>query len=127
MNRNYRINRVPPNRRKRIFERDSYTCFYCSLPLDTSTATLDHIIEITGLIRKKYRKSRLDDTNLVTCCWECNNIKGDYFNIACLHNEGDLSYVKKRWLDRTGYEIRLAVSLALAYTKTRELKTGCEQ
>lgn len=56
--------------RKNILIRDRYTCQYCLRTLPSSELTLDHVIP----------RSRSGETtweNLVTCCHECNNRKGN--------------------------------------------------
>ncbi len=56
--------------RKNILMRDRYTCQYCLRTLPSSELTLDHVIP----------RSRSGETtweNLVTCCHECNNRKGN--------------------------------------------------
>jgi len=56
--------------RKNILMRDRYTCQYCLRTLPSSELTLDHVIP----------RSRSGETtweNLVTCCLECNNRKGN--------------------------------------------------
>jgi len=59
-----------PLSRKNILMRDRYTCQYCLRTLPSSELTLDHVIP----------RSRAGETtweNLVTCCHECNNRKGN--------------------------------------------------
>ncbi|MGC8793003.1 MAG: HNH endonuclease [Bryobacteraceae bacterium] len=56
--------------RKNILMRDRYTCQYCLRTLPSSELTLDHVIP----------RSRGGETtweNLVTCCHDCNNRKGN--------------------------------------------------
>lgn len=56
--------------RKNILMRDRYTCQYCLRTLPSSELTLDHVIP----------RSRSGETtweNLVTCCHDCNNRKGN--------------------------------------------------
>ncbi|MCS6953305.1 MAG: HNH endonuclease [Bryobacteraceae bacterium] len=59
-----------PLSRKNILMRDRYTCQYCGRTLPSSELTLDHVIP----------RSRGGETaweNLVTCCHDCNNRKGN--------------------------------------------------
>jgi 5-methylcytosine-specific restriction endonuclease McrA len=56
--------------RKNILMRDRYTCQYCLRTLPSSELTLDHVIP----------RSRSGETtweNLVACCHDCNNLKGN--------------------------------------------------
>jgi len=56
--------------RKNILMRDRYTCQYCLRTLPSSELTLDHVIP----------RSRSGETtweNLVACCHDCNNQKGN--------------------------------------------------
>jgi 5-methylcytosine-specific restriction endonuclease McrA len=59
-----------PLSRKNILMRDRYTCQYCGRTLPSAELTLDHVIP----------RSRGGETaweNLVTCCHDCNNRKGN--------------------------------------------------
>jgi len=56
--------------RKNILIRDRFTCQYCSRALPSGELTLDHVIP----------RSRAGETaweNLVACCHDCNNRKGN--------------------------------------------------
>lgn len=56
--------------RKNILMRDRYTCQYCLRTLPSSELTLDHVVP----------RSRAGETiweNLVACCHDCNNLKGN--------------------------------------------------
>lgn len=57
---------VLPTKRN-IFIRDGFTCQYCG---SNVRLTIDHVIP-----QKRGGKNSWD--NLVTCCWKCNNKKGD--------------------------------------------------
>ena len=57
-----------PIRRKEIFKRDKYVCFYCGEKVTQENATLDH------LIPQHIAKSHARD-NLKTSCLTCNSIK----------------------------------------------------
>ncbi len=59
----------PPLSRFNIFARDGFKCQYCTKPLNTGTATLDHVLP-----RSKGGKTRW--TNVVCCCKPCNTKKG---------------------------------------------------
>jgi len=51
-------------------------CFYCGITINPPNYTRDHILPKSYLKKgchKKYKKAY----NLVPCCVECNQIKGD--------------------------------------------------
>jgi 5-methylcytosine-specific restriction endonuclease McrA len=56
--------------RKNILLRDRNTCQFCSRSLPASELTLDHVMP-------RSRGGRSSWENLVACCYECNNRKGD--------------------------------------------------
>ena len=58
--------------RMAIHARDRGLCFYCLRRLTTGLVTLDHVVLRVQLGRNSYR-------NLVSCCLECNSLKGDRF------------------------------------------------
>lgn len=53
--------------KKNIFERDKYTCKYCGA---TKHLTIDHVIPVSRGGQNTWK-------NLVTCCFQCNNKKGN--------------------------------------------------
>lgn len=55
-------------RRKEIFERDKYTCFYCGEKVSNINATLDHYIP-------QHKGGKNTKENLKTACLICNSIK----------------------------------------------------
>lgn len=55
-------------KRKEIFERDGYICFYCGEKVTDENATLDHLIP-------QCEGGRHTKDNLKTCCLMCNSIK----------------------------------------------------
>jgi len=57
-----------PEKRKELFERDKWTCFYCGEKVSSENATLDHLIP-----QSKGGKHTKD--NLKTSCLICNSIK----------------------------------------------------
>lgn len=57
-----------PEKRKEIFERDKYTCFYCGEKVTAENATLDHLIP-------QYKGGKHTKENLKTSCLICNSIK----------------------------------------------------
>lgn len=56
--------------RKNILLRDRNTCQFCGQPFPASELTLDHVLP-------RSRGGRSTWENLVACCYECNNSKGD--------------------------------------------------
>jgi 5-methylcytosine-specific restriction endonuclease McrA len=58
--------------RMAIHARDRGLCFYCLRRLTAGLLTLDHVIPRVQLGRNSYR-------NLVSCCLDCNSLKGDRF------------------------------------------------
>ena len=55
--------------RRAVFIRDSFTCAYCGKVVRDGNATIDHVVP-----RSKGGKWVWE--NLVTCCTECNQLKG---------------------------------------------------
>jgi 5-methylcytosine-specific restriction endonuclease McrA len=56
--------------RKNILLRDRNTCQFCSKQLSSSELTLDHVLP-------RSRGGPSSWENLVACCYDCNNRKGD--------------------------------------------------
>ena len=56
--------------RKNILLRDRNTCQFCRRTLSASELTLDHVVP-------RSRGGRSSWENLVACCYQCNNRKGD--------------------------------------------------
>jgi 5-methylcytosine-specific restriction endonuclease McrA len=56
--------------RKNILMRDRYTCQYCLKTYPASEMTLDHVIP-------RSRGGETSWENLVACCYDCNNRKGN--------------------------------------------------
>jgi 5-methylcytosine-specific restriction endonuclease McrA len=56
--------------RKNILLRDRNTCQFCRSILPASELTLDHVLP-------RSRGGRSSWENLVACCYQCNNRKGD--------------------------------------------------
>lgn len=61
-----------PSRERRyfVYERDGYQCFYCRAPVTLETATLDHV-------KLRSQGGSNAQHNLVTCCYACNQARGD--------------------------------------------------
>ncbi len=57
-----------PEKRKEIFERDKYLCFYCGEKVTKENATLDHLTP-------QYKGGKNTKENLKTACLVCNSIK----------------------------------------------------
>ena len=55
-------------KRKEIFERDKYICFYCGAKVTEENATLDHLIP-------QFKGGKHTRENLKTACLTCNSIK----------------------------------------------------
>lgn len=55
-------------KRKEIFERDKYMCFYCGVKVTEENATLDHLIP-------QFKDGKHTKDNLKTACLTCNSIK----------------------------------------------------
>jgi len=56
--------------RKNILLRDHNTCQFCGHPFPASDLTLDHVVP-------RSRGGHSSWENLVACCYQCNNRKGD--------------------------------------------------
>jgi len=56
--------------RKNILLRDRNTCQFCGRVFPSSDLTLDHVVP-------RSRGGRSSWENLVACCYQCNNSKGD--------------------------------------------------
>lgn len=56
--------------KSKVFTRDGWKCGYCLTPVNSKSATIDHVIP---------RSKGGDNTyeNVVTCCKKCNGKKGD--------------------------------------------------
>lgn len=52
-----------------VFERDKGLCFWCEEALTKRTFTVDHIIP-------RSKGGLYVEDNLVTCCHDCNNMRG---------------------------------------------------
>ena len=59
--------------KKNIFERDLYECQYCG---NTKHLTIDHIVPVSRGGQNTWK-------NLTTCCFSCNNKKGDRLQEEC--------------------------------------------
>ena len=55
-------------KRKELFERDDYTCFYCGERVTEKNATLDHLTP-------QFKGGKHTKDNLKTSCLTCNSIK----------------------------------------------------
>jgi len=55
-------------KRKEIFERDKYFCFYCGEKVTPENSTLDHLVP-------QNKDGKHTKENLKTCCLVCNSIK----------------------------------------------------
>ena len=59
---------VPQNLRKKVFERDNYTCVYCGVQACEELLQIDHVIP-------RCMGGSNNINNLVTACKKCNNRK----------------------------------------------------
>lgn len=57
-----------PERRRELFERDNWVCFYCGEKVTPEDVTLDHLIP-------QSKGGQHTKENLKTCCFTCNSIK----------------------------------------------------
>jgi len=57
-----------PDKRKELFKRDNWICFYCGEKVTEKNATLDHLIP-------QCKGGENTKSNLKTCCHLCNGIK----------------------------------------------------
>lgn len=55
--------------KRAILDRDKYTCQYCGIKLNGSTATIDHVIP-------RHLGGKTNFENTVAACFPCNNKKG---------------------------------------------------
>ena len=58
--------------REFILIRDSWVCYYCQAKLDSTNASVDHVIPLA-----KDKSLSHDPSNLVACCRRCNSKKID--------------------------------------------------
>jgi len=70
------LRKVSVKTRQVVYERDNFICQYCgrhcydSWITDNQQLTLDHLVPITA-------GGTFEEINLITCCRECNSIKGN--------------------------------------------------
>jgi 5-methylcytosine-specific restriction endonuclease McrA len=55
--------------RANIYARDNFECLYCGQRFESQDLTFDHVVP------KRYG-GKTEWTNIVTCCYRCNRIKG---------------------------------------------------
>lgn len=84
---------------KRLIERDGgWFCWYCTIPLDDKTTTIDH--EVPLVSGRKYHK----EANLRLCCTYCNRHKGRApaelykISVALLDRQYQVALIKTRAL-----------------------------
>lgn len=65
-----RERRPRPSRQDRMLQQTGYKCGYCACELTRQTVTRDHIIP-------RAHGGKTTDDNLVACCRDCNQQKGD--------------------------------------------------
>jgi 5-methylcytosine-specific restriction protein A len=59
--------------RRRILDRDQWTCYLCQKILVGTDATVDHVIPLSIDPSR-----RLDEDNLRACCRSCNSAKNNH-------------------------------------------------
>jgi len=62
------MSKLKPSKKKQIWLRDKFICFYCNKKIKDGTQTVDHIIA-------RYLGGTNKSENLVTACRPCNNQK----------------------------------------------------
>ncbi len=64
--------------KKHVFLRDNLTCCYCGRQdLTGKSLTYDHVIPRSKWKQYGGKGTPTNWTNIVTCCFKCNNLKGD--------------------------------------------------
>ena len=63
------IRKVSLSMKQYIFDRDNYTCKFCG-SISSLMMTVDHYIPVA-------KGGSKDSTNLVCCCYFCNQLKSD--------------------------------------------------
>lgn len=58
--------------REFILKRDGWVCAYCQIKLDSTNASVDHVIPVS-----KDKSQSHNPANLRACCRKCNSIKSD--------------------------------------------------
>ena len=66
--------------RRRVLERDGWSCVYCGvdLKLPGITASVDHIVPVVELetLGENVTPAAVDPGDLVACCSSCNSARG---------------------------------------------------
>ena len=78
--------RLRGNRRVQIFCEDGWRCYRCMIPLTVpigrqrkaTDATLDHVIPCEDFARRGVTDRSIINhpSNLLSCCWTCNSVRG---------------------------------------------------
>ena len=94
--------------RQSIFESWEWKCAYCDKELDTTSATIDHIVP-------KYKGGHNVKSNMVCSCSKCNRSKGsvlleDWYNPSnSYYSEERLGKIK-HWIEDNSAPIKLVSS-----------------
>ena len=94
--------------RQSIFESWEWKCAYCDKELDTSSATIDHIVP-------KFKGGHNIKSNMICSCSKCNRSKGsvlleDWYNPSnSYYSEERLGKIK-HWIEDNSAPIKLVSS-----------------
>ena len=78
--------------RRRILDRDGWTCRFCGKHLEGDDATVDHIIAKAVWVREGRPGDPDADSNLLAACRSCNSSKQD-------SDSGPrINYYNPRWI-----------------------------
>ena len=94
--------------RQSIFESWEWKCAYCDKELDTTSATIDHIVP-------KYKGGHNVKSNMICSCSKCNRSKGsvlleDWYNPSnSYYSEERLGKIK-HWIEDNSAPIKLVSS-----------------
>jgi hypothetical protein len=66
--------------KQKVFCRDEWKCGYCLNPVNSKSATIDHVVPVSKSGPNIYE-------NVVTCCADCNTKKGD-IDLEVLETQG---------------------------------------
>lgn len=70
------LNRLKTQKAHKLFAY-SYPCPYCGVKLTEDNITRDHVIPRSIINKWHKTKVNRNEFNIVFCCYDCNNLKGD--------------------------------------------------